>query len=107
VAASVNEDRLAIDVFNHAEATGQPITLGMVERHLDELRSHDPACGCGLCAAAHSARAPGVYFVAKRWAGGIRRDQAPGSALGVNEIDEFFDTDGAATHTTSTPTRSR
>jgi hypothetical protein len=51
VAATLNEDKLAIDVYSHAEATGQPVTLGLVERRLDELRSHDPDCGCGLCTA--------------------------------------------------------
>ncbi len=43
---------VAIDVFQRAEATGQPITLGLVERRLDELRSHEPECACGLCTAA-------------------------------------------------------
>jgi hypothetical protein len=71
VAATVNEDRLAIDCYRRAEETGHAIALGFVERRLDELRSHDPARGCGLCAAAHAARASGVYYVAKRWAGGI------------------------------------
>jgi hypothetical protein len=71
VAATLNEDRLAIDCYAYAETTGQPVTLGLVERRLDELRSHDPDCGCGLCAAAHAARAQGVYYVARRWAGGI------------------------------------
>jgi hypothetical protein len=71
VAATLNEDKLAIDCYRHAEETGERITLGFVERHLDELRSHDPACGCGLCAAAHAVRASGVYYVAHRWAGGI------------------------------------
>lgn len=71
MAATLNEDKLAIDVYSHAEATGQSVTLGLVERRLDELRSHDPACGCGLCTAAHAARAAGVYYVAKSWAGGI------------------------------------
>jgi hypothetical protein len=45
---------VAIDVFQRAEATGQPITLGLVERRLDELRSHEPECACGLCTAANS-----------------------------------------------------
>jgi hypothetical protein len=63
----LNEDRLAIDCYTYAETTGQPIALGLVERRLDELRSHDPDCGCGLCATAHAARAQGVYYVPKRW----------------------------------------
>ena len=43
---------VAIDVFQRAEATGQPITLGLVERRLDELRSQEPECACGPCTAA-------------------------------------------------------
>ena len=39
---------VAIDVFQRAEATGQPITVGLVERRLDELRSHKPECASGL-----------------------------------------------------------
>ena len=71
MATSINEDRLAIAVFEYAEETGEPVTLGLVKRRLDELRSHQPDCGCGLCAAAHAVRAPGVWWVLKRWSGGI------------------------------------
>jgi hypothetical protein len=71
VAATRNEEKLAIDVYSRAESSGQPITLGIVERHLDELRGHQPDCPCGLCAAAHAARASGVFYVANRWAAGI------------------------------------
>jgi hypothetical protein len=60
-----------IDVYRCAETTGEQITLGLVERHLDELRSHQPDCQCGLCTAAHAARPSGVFYVASRWAGGI------------------------------------
>lgn len=36
-----SQDRIAIDVYRRAEAAGEPITLGLVERHLAELLSHD------------------------------------------------------------------
>ena len=62
---------VAIDVFQRAEATGQPITLGLVERRLDELRSHEPECACGLCTAASEMRASRVFYVARGWAGGV------------------------------------
>jgi hypothetical protein len=62
---------LAIDVYQHATATGQPITLGTVERRPDELRGHEPECGCGLCSAAATARAMGVWYVVRGWAGRI------------------------------------
>jgi hypothetical protein len=68
---SANKDKLAIDVYQHAESTGQPITLSLVERRLEELRSHEPECPCGLCTAAAAAGAPAVLYVARRWASGI------------------------------------
>ena len=71
VRTSAAEDTLAIGVYRQAEATGEPITLGMVERRLDELRGHDPSCTCGLCTAAAAARASGVWYVVRGWAGGI------------------------------------
>ncbi|HYB39296.1 MAG TPA: hypothetical protein VEF72_28630 [Mycobacterium sp.] len=37
---SVAEDTLAIDVYRHAEETGKPITLGVVDRRLGELPGH-------------------------------------------------------------------
>jgi hypothetical protein len=64
---------VAIDVFQRAEATGQPITVGLVERRLDELRSHEPECACGLCTAASEMRASRVFYVARGWAGGSLR----------------------------------
>jgi hypothetical protein len=69
--SSGNKDRLAIDVFQHAESLGEPITLNLVERRLDELRGHEPGCACGLCTAAAGVGAPSVLYVVRRWAGGI------------------------------------
>jgi hypothetical protein len=71
VVPSRNEDRLAIDVYRFAQDAGKPLTLGLVEGRLDELRAHDPSCECGLCAAAATARAQGVWWVVRGWAGGI------------------------------------
>ena len=68
---SANKDKLAIDVYQHAEATGQPITLALVERSLEELGSHEPECPRGLCTAAAGVGASGVLWVVRRWAGGI------------------------------------
>ncbi|MDT5357489.1 MAG: hypothetical protein QOJ56_6021 [Mycobacterium sp.] len=67
----MNEDRLAIDVYRHAEKTGEAITLGFVERRLAELMSHEPNCPCGLCTVAARVRPPGVYQVASAWAASI------------------------------------
>jgi hypothetical protein len=59
MAASVNEDRIAIDVYEHAARRGETLTLGVVERHLAELRGHQRDCLCGLCTAAENVRAYG------------------------------------------------
>ena len=80
---------VAIDVFQRAEATGQPITLGLVERRLDELRSHEPECACGLCTAASEMRASRVLYVARGWAGGVAATRAPGDALSAEAIDRL------------------
>lgn len=71
VAASTAEDRLAVDVFTRAEHTGQPVTLGLVERRLEELRAHPAGCRCGLCDAAASVRPAGVLRVVLGWSAGI------------------------------------
>lgn len=68
---SRNQDRLALDAYRHAEETRQQITLGLVERRLDELRAHEPSCECGLCTAAASVAAVSVWGLARGWAGGI------------------------------------
>ena len=35
---------VAINVFQRADRAGVPVTLAMVERRLDELLAHAPAC---------------------------------------------------------------
>ncbi len=71
MAVSRSEDLLAIDIFRRAQASGEPITLGTVERRLAELLAHEPDCPCGLCTAAAKVRAYGVYRVVAAWAGGV------------------------------------
>ena len=88
VAASVNEHRVAIAVFEHAQRTGERITLGVVERYLDEFRSHEPSCECGLCAAASRVRASGVWVRRERVGrpGRGRGHQAACGALGRSTL---------------------
>jgi len=71
VAVSVNEDKLAIDVYQHAQRIGEAVTLGTVERRLEELRSHCPNCPCGLCTAAAKVRASRVWYVVRGWGAAI------------------------------------
>lgn len=69
--ASLAEERLALDVFQHCQAAGRELDLGAVERRLGELRAHRAGCRCGLCDLAAKARPGGVYFVARAWVAGI------------------------------------
>ena len=85
VAASVNEHRVAIAVFEHAQRTGERITLGVVERYLDEFRSHEPSCECGLCAAASRVRASGVWVRRERV--GRPGSRPPGGVRRVRAVD--------------------
>lgn len=71
--SSKAEDTLAIDIYTRADAAGEPITLGLVERRLANLLTHTPDCPCGLCAPARTVRAYGVYRVAAGWSTGITR----------------------------------
>ncbi|HWT49951.1 MAG TPA: hypothetical protein VN255_15740 [Mycobacterium sp.] len=71
MAVTTNEDRLAIHCYTHAQETGQPITLDLVEQQLAELLGHEPACTCGLCTAATKVHAYYVFRVASAWTDGI------------------------------------
>lgn len=44
---------IAIEVFNTAQAAGEPVTMVLVKRHVTELLAHPPECECGRCEAAH------------------------------------------------------
>ena len=56
--------QVALDVFQHADATGERLTLGTVERRLAELRSHPPDCECGVGRVADRVTARGVHWIA-------------------------------------------
>jgi hypothetical protein len=45
-------------------------TLGLAEKWLSGLLSHESDCACGLCEPARRVRPFGVYRVASAWAGG-------------------------------------
>jgi hypothetical protein len=74
-------ERLAIDVYRHAEETGPQITLGFVERRLDELRSHETSLS--MQAMYCSARGASTWGFLRCTAVGRRDrgDEAAGGAL--------------------------
>jgi hypothetical protein len=78
VAATRNEDFLAVEIYRRAEEFGEEITLGTVERRLSELLAHEPGC-CGLCTAAASVRPQGVWWTLRGWVVGVNatRRRAP------------------------------
>jgi hypothetical protein len=55
---------IALDVFNTAQAAGEPVSTELVKRHVAELLAHPPECACGRCEAAATARVGHVYAVA-------------------------------------------
>jgi hypothetical protein len=61
------DDLVAVDVFNAAEATGEPVTMALVRRLVDGLLTHPPECGCGRCEAAAIARVGDVWKIASGW----------------------------------------
>jgi len=56
---------LALNVFN--TAAGAPVTRAMVQNRLDELESHPPGCGCGLCELVPRVTVSNVQWLVARW----------------------------------------
>jgi hypothetical protein len=61
------DDLVAVDVFNAAQVTGEPISMTLVRRVVDDLLTHPPECGCGHCEAAAVARLKDVWDIASGW----------------------------------------
>jgi hypothetical protein len=61
------DDMVAVDVFNAAQVTGEPISMTLVKRVVDDLLTHPPECGCGHCEAAAVARLKDVWDIASGW----------------------------------------
>jgi hypothetical protein len=61
------DDLVAVDVFNAAQVTGEPISMTLVRRVVDDLLTHAPECGCGHCEAAAVARLKDVWDIASGW----------------------------------------
>ena len=61
------DDLAAVGVFNAAKVTGEPVTMALVRRVVDDLRTHPPGCGCGHCEGAAIARDEEVWRIASAW----------------------------------------
>ena len=61
------DDLVAVDVFNAAEVTGEPVTMALGRRVVDGLLTHPPECGCERCEAAAIARVGDVWDIASGW----------------------------------------
>ncbi len=61
------DDLVAVDVFNAAQVTGEPVTMTLVRQVVDDLLSHAPDCECGHCEAAAVARIKDVWDIAAGW----------------------------------------
>lgn len=65
--ASHAAERVALDAYTAAQATGQPITAQFVRDHLAMLLAHPSACMCELCDAAARTCLASVWRIADRW----------------------------------------
>lgn len=45
-------DRVAVIVFKESERTGEPVSMGLVKRVVNDLLTHPEECHCGDCQAA-------------------------------------------------------
>ena len=61
------DDLVAVDVFNAAQSTGEPVTMALVRGVVDGLLNHSSECGCGRCEAAAIARVGDVWNIASGW----------------------------------------
>jgi hypothetical protein len=67
------EEAIAVEVCRQCAASGRDVTVPTIERVLQQLQAHRPACGCGLCAAAATVSADGVFGVVSSWQRSVRR----------------------------------
>jgi hypothetical protein len=68
------DDLVAVDVFNAAQVTGEPVTMTLVKRVVDDLLTHPPECDCGHCEAAAVARVKDVWDIAAGWQKAVATD---------------------------------
>jgi hypothetical protein len=69
------DDMVAVDVFNAAQVTGEPVTMTLVRRVIDDLLTHAPQCDCGHCEAATTARPDDVWHIASSWHDAVAADK--------------------------------
>jgi hypothetical protein len=60
-------EAIAVEIFRQCECSGQPVTMSMIERALEQLPGHRRSCRCGLCEAAAKVKADRVYRTASIW----------------------------------------
>jgi hypothetical protein len=59
---------IAVEVFSQCELSGQPVTMSVINRALEQSRAHRPSCKCGLCdETVAKARADRVFVTASIW----------------------------------------
>jgi hypothetical protein len=68
------DDLVAVDVFNAAQVTGEPVSMTLVRRVVDDLLRHPPECDCGHCEAAAVARVKDVWDIASSWQKAVATD---------------------------------
>ena len=61
-------EAIAVEIFRQAESSGQPVTMSMINRAVEQLQRHRPSCRCGLCGdVVAKARPDRVFVQARVW----------------------------------------
>lgn len=74
------DDMVAVDVFNAAQVTGEPVSMTLVRRVVDDLLTHPSTCDCGHCEAAAVARVKDVWDIASGWQKAVATATRPRAA---------------------------
>ena len=80
------DDLVAVDVFSAAELMGEPVTMALVRRVVDDLLTHPPECGCESCEAAAIARVGDVWNIALGWQRAVAATKTTRSPLNRQRV---------------------
>jgi uncharacterized protein GlcG (DUF336 family) len=68
VRAAYATGAIAAEVVQQCECSGQPVSMGVINRVLEQLQRHGSGCSCGLCGeTAEKAKAAAVFRTASVW----------------------------------------
>jgi hypothetical protein len=61
-------EAIAVEIFRQCGCSGQPVSMSVINRALEQLGAHRPSCRCGFCGeVVAKAQADQVYRTASIW----------------------------------------